>query len=45
VVSMFLSMRIELSVDRLKKRQATLIGEWGVGVSGADDEKSNQSEE
>jgi hypothetical protein len=44
VVAIFLSMRIELSVDRLKKRQAKLIEEWGVGVSGADN-KSNQSKE
>ena len=45
VVAMFLSMRIELSVERLKKRQSKLIEEWGVGVSGADDKQSNQSGE
>jgi hypothetical protein len=45
VVARFLSMRIELSVERLKKRQAKLIEEWGAGVSGADDKQSNQSKE
>ena len=34
VVAMFLSARIELSVDRLKRRQNKLIEEWGDGVSG-----------
>ncbi|MFL2933902.1 MAG: acyl-CoA synthetase [Thalassobaculaceae bacterium] len=33
-VAMFLSARIELSVDRLKRRQNKLIEEWGDGVSG-----------
>ena len=42
VVSMFLSMRIELSVERLKKRQAKLIEEWGVSVSGADNKQSEK---
>ena len=34
VVAMFLSARIELSVDRLKRRQNKLIEEWGDDVSG-----------
>ena len=34
IVAMFLTARIELSVDRLKKRQAKLTEEWGDGVSG-----------
>ena len=37
VVAMFLSARIEMSVDRLKKRQTKLIEEWGNGVSGNED--------
>jgi hypothetical protein len=37
VVAMFLSARIELSVDRLKRRQNKLIEEWGDGVSGNND--------
>ena len=41
IVSIFLQARIELSVERLKKRQARLIEEWGDGVSG--DRKLNQS--
>jgi hypothetical protein len=40
VVAMFLSARIELSVDRLKKQQNKLIKEWGDGVSGNNDNKS-----
>ena len=40
IVSIFLQARIELSVERLKKRQVRLIEEWGEGVSG--DRKSNQ---
>ena len=40
IVSIFLQARIELSVERLKKRQARLIEEWGEGVSG--DRKLNQ---
>ncbi|MBH68730.1 MAG: hypothetical protein CMM58_10295, partial [Rhodospirillaceae bacterium] len=39
-VAMFLTARIELSVDRLKKRQSKLVEEWGDGVSG--DRKANQ---
>jgi hypothetical protein len=42
VVSIFLSMRIELSVERLKKRQTKLIEDWGVGVSGADKKQSEK---
>ena len=34
IVSIFLQARIELSVERLKKRQVRLIEEWGDGVSG-----------
>ena len=34
LVSIFLQARIELSVDRLKKRQTKLVEEWGEGVSG-----------
>jgi len=41
IVSIFLQARIELSVERLKKRQARLIEEWGEGVSG--DRKLNQN--
>ena len=41
VVAMFLSARIELSVDRLKRRQAKLIEEWGDGVSGNKDTRSD----
>ena len=37
VVAMFLSARIEMSVERLKKRQTKLIEEWGNGVSGNED--------
>jgi 1,4-dihydroxy-2-naphthoate octaprenyltransferase len=37
VVAMFLSARIEMSVDRLKKRQTKLVEEWGNGVSGNED--------
>ena len=40
IVSIFLQARIELSVERLKKRQVRLIEEWGDGVSG--DRKTNQ---
>ena len=40
IVSIFLQARIELSVERLKKRQVRLIEEWGEGVSG--DRRSNQ---
>ena len=39
IVAMFLSARIELSVDRLKRRQAKLIEEWGYGVSGNTDSR------
>ena len=39
IVSIFLQARIELSVERLKKRQVRLVEEWGEGVSG--DRKSN----
>ena len=37
---MLFRSRIELSVERLKKRQVRLIEEWGDGVSG--DRKTNQ---
>jgi hypothetical protein len=37
---MFLSARIELSVDRLKRRQNKLIEEWGDGVSGNNDSRA-----
>ena len=40
IVSIFLQARIELSVERLKKRQIRLVEEWGDGVSG--DRKTNQ---
>ena len=40
VVAMFLSSRIELSVDRLKRRQNKLIEEWGDGVSGNNDSRA-----
>ena len=40
VVAMFLSARIELSVDRLKRRQNKLIEEWGDGVSGNNDSRA-----
>ena len=40
VVAMFLSARIELSVDRLKRRQNKLIEEWGEGVSGNNDSRA-----
>ena len=40
IVSIFLQARIELSVERLKKRQVRLVEEWGDGVSG--DRKTNQ---
>ena len=43
IVSIFLQARIELSVERLKKRQVRLIEEWGDGVSG--DRKSNQQDD
>ena len=39
VVAMFLSARIEISVDRLKRRQSKLIEEWGDGVSGNTDSR------
>jgi hypothetical protein len=38
---LFLSARIELSVDRLKRRQTKLIEEWGDGVSGNIDTRSD----
>ena len=41
IVAMFLSARIELSVDRLKRRQTKLIEEWGDGVSGNRDTRSD----
>ena len=40
VVAMFLSARIELSVDRLKRRQNKLIEEWGDGVSGNNESRA-----
>jgi hypothetical protein len=40
IVAMFLSARIELSVDRLKRRQSKLIEEWGEGVSGNNDSRA-----
>ena len=43
IVSIFLQARIELSVERLKKRQVRLIEEWGDGVSG--DRKSKQKDD
>jgi len=41
LVSLFLGARIEMSADRLKKRQEKLIEEWGEGVSG-DRKSTNQ---
>ena len=40
VVAMFLSARIALSVDRLKRRQYKLIEEWGDGVSGNNESRA-----
>ena len=40
VVAMFLSARIEISVDRLKRRQNKLIEEWGDGVSGNNENRA-----
>ena len=40
MVSIFLQARIELSVERLKRRQTKLVEEWGEGVSG--DRRSNR---
>jgi hypothetical protein len=45
VVAMFLSARIELSVDRLKRRQNKLIEEWGDGVSGNNDTRSTKEKD
>lgn len=44
LVSLFLQTRIEMSADRLKKRQDKLIEEWGEGVSG-DRRATNQTSE
>jgi cytidylate kinase len=45
VVGIFLSARIELSVDRLKKRQSKLIEEWGDGVSGNTDSRATSEKD
>ena len=45
VVAMFLSARIELSVDRLKRRQNKLIEEWGDGVSGSNESRATSEKD
>lgn len=42
IVSMFIAMRVEQRISRLRRRQRDLVEEWGPGVAGALDDKNSE---
>jgi hypothetical protein len=43
IVGMFIAMRADQRVERLRRRQRDLVEEWGPGVAGSNDREKSES--